>query len=122
MEEKIAELVHKKGLEKNIVYSTFYARSLEKMNLIDPDAELGILDSKVSDCLYKLKGGCKAAALHPYWQGIDLPKTELESYTVRAWFGGHLFPEKPTGKRINLDKLENMGITDVFLNEPEVYL
>lgn len=35
---------------------------------------------------------------------------------------GHLFPEKPTGNRLDLETLERQGITDVFLNEPEVYL
>ena len=42
-------------------------------------------------------------------------------YVVRAWFTGHLYPEKPTGGRLNLVALERSGITDVFLNEPEAY-
>ena len=70
IEEKIIEMVHKRGMEKSIVYSTFYAKSLEKLKTLDMDAELGILDSKVSDCIYKLKGGCGAAALHPFWRGL----------------------------------------------------
>ncbi len=41
---------------------------------------------------------------------------------MRAWFSGHLYPEKPTGGRLDLARLKAMGITDVFLNEPEVYL
>lgn len=57
MEEKIVELVNKRGLGQSVVYSTFYAKSLEKLKKLDPDAELGILDSKASDCIYKLKGG-----------------------------------------------------------------
>lgn len=40
---------------------------------------------------------------------------------VRAWFGGHLYPEKPTGGRMDLDKLA-AGVTDVFINEPEKYV
>ena len=66
MEEKIVDLIHKRGLQKYIVYSTFYAKSLEKLSGIDPEAELGILDVHVSDCLYKIKGGCKAVAVHPF--------------------------------------------------------
>lgn len=31
MEEKIVDLIHKRGLQKHIVYSTFYAKSLEKL-------------------------------------------------------------------------------------------
>ncbi|MBD5550047.1 MAG: hypothetical protein HDQ96_02550 [Lachnospiraceae bacterium] len=122
MEEKIVELVHKRGFEKVVVYSTFYAKSLEKLKGLDPEAELGMLDGKVSDCLYKLQGGCGAKVMHPYWQGIDLPAEELREYTVRAWFSGHLYPEKPTGTKLDLHALEVKGITDVFLNEPERYL
>lgn len=122
MEEKIVEMVHKRGFEKAVVYSTFYAKSLEKMRLLDSNAELGILDSKVSDCMYKLKGGCGAAALHPFWRGIDLPAGQLAGYTVRAWMSGHLYPEKPTGGRLDFAPLEAQGITDIILNEPEAYL
>lgn len=122
MEEKIVGLVHKRGLEKAVVYSTFYAKSLEKLKRLDGDAELGILDSKASDCLYKLKGGCGAKALHPFWKDIDLTAEQLKAYTVRAWMGGHLYPEKPTGTRLNLAALEVQGITDLILNEPEAYL
>lgn len=122
MEEKILELVHKEGIRDNVVYSSFYAKSLEKLRALDNDAEIGILDRKVSDCLYKLRGGCGAAALHPFWDGMDLPKEELQGYKVRAWFGGHLYPEKPTGTRLKMAVLEDKGITDVFLNEPEIYL
>ena len=47
MEEKIVDLIHKRGLQKHIVYSTFYAKSLEKLAGIDSEAELGILDVHV---------------------------------------------------------------------------
>lgn len=122
MEEKIVKLIHERGLQKSVIYSTFYAKSLELLHTLDPDAELGILDGKVSDCLYKLKGGCGAAAFHPHWRSIDLPANEIKNYTVRAWFAGHLYPEKPTGTLLDLAALEKQGITDVFLNEPEKYI
>lgn len=122
MEEKIVEMVHKRGLQKAVVYSTFYAKSLEKLKMLDSDAELGILDTKVSDCMYKLKGGCGAAALHPFWRGIDLPAEQLSGYTIRAWMSGHLYPERPTGGRLDFAQLEAQGITDIILNEPEAYL
>ena len=122
MEEKIIELVHKRGIEQAIVYSSFYAKSLEKIRQLDKDAEIGILDVKASDCLYKLKGGCGAVALHPYWKGMDLSKEELNGITVRAWLSGHLYPEKPTGTKLDLNSLEGQGITDVILNEPEMYI
>lgn len=124
MEEKIVELVHRRGLQDAIVYSSFYAKSLERVRALDAEAEVGILDRRVSDCLYKAKGGCGAAALHPFWRGIDLPAEILTGagYIVRAWLSGHLYPEKPTGTKLDLGELERQGITDVFLNEPERYL
>lgn len=122
MEQRIVDLIHNRGLRESVVYSSFSALSLEKLHRIDEQAELGILDRKVSDCLYKLKGGCGAVALHPYWQCIDLPAERIREYTVRAWLSGHLYPEKPTGMKLDLESLEKQGITDVFLNEPEVYL
>lgn len=105
-----------------MVYSSFYAASLEKLKRLDPAVELGILDSRVSDCLYKLRGGCGAAALHPFWRGMDLKAQELEGYVVRVWMSGHLYPEKPTGTKLDFGPLEAQGITDIILNEPEVYL
>ncbi len=122
MEEKIVEMVHRRGLQKSIVYSTFYARSLERLKELDRDAQLGILDSKASDCMYKIKGGCGAAALHPFWKGIDLMKEQLAGYNVRVWMSGHLYPEKPTGTKLDFSPLEEQGITDIILNEPEAYL
>lgn len=122
MERKIIELIHGRGLQEGVIYSTFSALSLEKIKNIDDRAELGILDKKVSDCLYKLRGGCGAVALHPHWRDIDLPAERIKGYAVRAWFIGHLYPEKPTGTKLDLNSLEKQGITDVFLNEPEAYL
>ena len=121
MEEKITDLIQKRGYENAVVYSTFYARSLERLKELDPQAELAILDSKASDCLYKLKGGCGAVAIHPFWKGIDISLNELDGYTVRAWMSGHLYPEKPTATKLDLALLEAQGITDIILNEPERY-
>lgn len=137
MEEKIMELTARRNLRDQVIYSSFYTMSLQKIRDMDADASVGVLDTKVSDCFYKQRGcfgtgsvqperlGQKQVprtALHPFWKGMDLTKEQLQGQTVRAWFGGHLYPEKPTGTRLALGKLEEMGITDVFLNEPERYL
>ncbi len=122
MEDQIVDLIHARGLQEQVIYSSFSALSLQRIRELDPVTEIGILDTKVSDCLYKLAGGCGANALHPYWRGIDLQPERLRDYTVRAWLSGHLYPEKPTGTKLDLAALENRGITDAFLNEPEVYL
>lgn len=127
MEEKVVNCIHERGLGTAVIYSTFYARSLEKLKELDSKAELGILDTKVSDCIYKQKGGCRADALHPFWKGMDLTNGQIQrlypqGISIRAWFSGHLYPEKPTGARLDLDSLKKQGITDVILNEPEAYL
>lgn len=132
MEKKIVDMVHEFGVEKAIVYSTFYADSLLRVHELDPEAELGMLDDKVSDCLYKAMGLEKefansgseefVFALHPYGNMMDIDKTRYNGRIVRAWFTGHLYPEKPTGGVLDIAKYEELGITDVFLNEPEKYL
>ena len=121
IEEKIVELVYRRGLQESIVYSSFYTLSLEKIRQLDAQAKIGILDRKASECLFKLKG-CGANALHPFWKGIDLPKERIQEYPVRAWLTGHLYPEKPTGTKLDLEELSRQGITDVIINEPEIYL
>ncbi len=121
IEEKIVELVYKRGFQKAVVYSSFSALSLERIRKLDPAAETGVLDSRVSDCLYKAEA-LGADALHPFWRGMDLPVQRLKGRTVRAWLSGHLYPEKPTGTVLDMEPLENQGITDIFLNEPERYL
>ena len=121
IEEKIVELVYKRGFQKSVVYSSFSALSLERIRKLDPAAETGVLDSRVSDCLYKA-AALGADALHPFWRGMDLPVQRLKGRTVRAWLSGHLYPERPTGTVLDMGPLENQGITDIFLNEPERYL
>ncbi len=124
MEDKILNEIAKRGLEKWVVYSSFYVKSLVEIRRIAPEASVGILDLKASDCYYKKKGafGNSEAALHPFWKEMDFTKEQLTGQTVRAWFLGHLYPEPPTGTKLNIKKLEEKGITDIFLNEPEAYL
>lgn len=122
MEEQIVEMVHRRGIQNAVVYSTFYAKSLEKLKKLDECANLAILDTKISDCLYKARGGCGAMALHPFWRGIDLAAAQFKGYTVRAWMSGHLYPEKPTGAMLDFTSLEAQGISEIILNEPERYI
>ena len=35
---------------------------------------------------------------------------------------GHLFPEPPTGTKLDVRPLEAKGITDLMMNEPEMYI
>ena len=56
MEERIFNLIVNRGLQDKIVYSSFYAKSLEKIRNLDSEAMVGVLDVKVSDCMYKKNG------------------------------------------------------------------
>ena len=126
MENKILDLINRRRLQERVVYSSFYTKSLRKIRELDEDTSLGVLDTRVSDCFYKKSGAfdtkLEQIALHPFWKSIDYTKEQLQGMTVRAWFTGHLYPEKPTGTTLDLSVLEKQGITDVFLNEPEIYL
>lgn len=128
MEQKIVDMVNEFGVQDAIVYSSFYAESLLKVHELAPEAELGVLDVKVSDCLFKALGieqlmdKPAKCALHPAGGGIDIEDYRFDERPVRAWFGGHLYPEKPTEGKMDIFKYESMGVTDLFLNEPEKYL
>lgn len=125
MEDRILDLIASSGMQDQVIYSSFYTSSLRKIKDSEPKATIGVLDTKVSECFYK-RNGCfginDSIALHPFWKGMDFTKEQLKGQTVRAWLTGHLFPEKATGTKLAIKRLEIMGITDVFLNEPEVYL
>ncbi len=129
MEEKIIEMVYEYGVQDAIVYSSFNADSLVEVLKMAPDAQVGVLDGTVSNCMYEalgieslFAGRQGSLALHPNGQCIDMAAERLSGRSVRAYFGGHLFPDKPTPGKMNLDRLEAAGVTDVFLNEPEKYL
>lgn len=126
MEDKILGLIAQRELQEYVVYSSFYIGSLCKLREFNADISLGVLDTKVSDCYYKGLGAfgtdLSRVALHPFWKGMDFTKEQLQELTVRAWFTGHLYPEKSTGTKLDLSRLEQWGITDVFLNEPEMYI
>ena len=130
IEEKIVALVDEMGVKDNIVYSSFWAESLVNVHAIDPAAKLGVLDNYVSNCLYKAIGlesmwrdvPNGSIALHPAGIYMDLPAEKFKGRDVRAWFGGHLYPELPTGGKLDVNKYAEKGATDLILNEPDKYL
>lgn len=130
IEEKIVALVDEMGVHDQIVYSSFWAESLVNIHAIDPTAKLGVLDNYVSNCLYKAIGleslwedvPNGSIALHPAGIYMDLPAEKFKGRDVRAWFGGHLYPELPTGGKLDVNKYAEKGATDLILNEPDKYL
>ena len=122
LEQELLDLVHKKGVAEQVIYSTFYPKSLARLRALDASAHLAVLATHASDCLYYIAGGCGATDIHPYWQSVDETPERLQGIAVRAWMSGHLYPERPTGKRLDVAPLEAQGITDIMMNEPEMYI
>ncbi len=130
IEEKIVKLVDEMGVKDAIVYSSFYPESLFRIHECEPTAKLGVLDDLLSNCYYKAIGleslfsdiPSGSIALHPWGLHMDLPREKVEGRTIRAWYTGHLYPEAPTGKKMDFESYAKLGVTDVFLNEPEKYL
>lgn len=121
MERKIIDMVRALNLLPKVIFSSFNADSLNLLHQIEPEANIGILAPKTSQCLNKLKNGCPASDLHPSWHGIDVPSDTLAGFNVRAYGYAPLFPDKK-GETLNLEYLKSLGITDVFVNDPEAYL
>ena len=53
---------------------------------------------------------------------MDIPAEKFKGRDVRAWFGGHLYPELPTGGKLDVNKYAEKGATDLILHEPDKYL
>ncbi|MDD5921619.1 MAG: glycerophosphodiester phosphodiesterase family protein [Eubacteriales bacterium] len=122
MEARAIATVGSYGVLRQTVWSSFYAKSLSIVRSFLPDAEIGILDIKASDCLYKMKGGCGADVIHPYAKAMDVTAAEVSGLTVRGWLTEKLYPAEKTEEALDLEALEKSGVTDVFMNEPERFL
>ena len=91
------------------------------MRQYEPKANTAVLAGKASQCLYEVRNGCSASAIHPCWDGIDIPLDKLLNFRVRAYGSGRLFPAS-SGNTLNVEHLTALGITDIFVNNPEAYL
>lgn len=121
IEEKIICEIERRGLNKAVVYSSFWSDSVQLVKKINPKAETGMLAGTLSECL-KWAERNHADALHPYASKIDLSYEAVKGKTIRAWNSEPLYPRKPLGEPLDLAGLALKGITDVFTNEPERYL
>ena len=57
LEQELLDLVHKKGVAEQVIYSTFYPKSLARLRALDASAHLAVLATHASDCLYYIAGG-----------------------------------------------------------------
>ncbi len=97
--------------------------SIALIKKLDSSAKTAILASSVSSCL-DFAFCHDVDALYPYVEGFDIG--DLKSRTmlpVRVFGSEPIFPSKETfEKKFNLDNLVNMGVTDIFTNNPKLYL
>ena len=138
MEEKILKLVEERGLNENIVYSSFSIKSMTWIKQLNPKAHTGILGGAVSDLYWRYRETSNADALHPIIDGMDVdPKLLKESgMPIRAWMiaplfsnridrvadGGANLHKNISTQLTDVNKLSKLGITDIFVNEPEKHL
>ena len=135
MEEWITYLIRERALEDAVIYSSFSVKSVSWLRHVNPKAHIGLLGGYASILLQLLKTGCGANAIHPYNKMMDLKVEAFQNVVgddgciygnipVRAWFTNPLYPVKPAEAEsiLNIVQLEQQGITDVFINDPDRYL
>lgn len=125
MEDLILETVNRWGIQDHVIYSSFNQESVKMLKKKDPSVKTGILAVSALACLTFSEVN-PVDALHPCIKNLDVEnlggKTGLP---VRAWNIRKYEPFYPDGGDIemqDLDKLERIGVTDIFTNVPEKYL
>ncbi len=122
MEEKILALAAQKGLSDYVVYSSFNPDSVRKIKELDPTVQTGILADKLSDCC-ALETATRADALHCDVDWLDVENLRSKTQApVRAWnVSEPFYPCLQQGKPYDLAKLEARFVTDIMVNQPELY-
>jgi len=148
MEQMILDLVAEFELDSYIVYSSFNPDSIRLLKEMKPSVKVGILSDRVSNCL-EFARQVKVEAIHPFLKAEDmallneeasrsilepdrecgsvdgLGVTHQKKLQVRAWNTRTFEPFFPEDREIEIqdpEKLERMGITDIFTNTPESYV
>lgn len=123
LEEMTYNIIQQYGMERYVVYSSFWAESIKKMKELDKTCNTAMLAMKLSDCIH---GGdyAKADALHPCIAGLDCELPEKwKNRPVRGWNNVESLYHFDRG-RCNLDLREYAlwGLTDIFTNNADWYL
>lgn|GEM_PF-902236 len=130
MEEKILKLIEERGLNGNIVYSSFSIKSMAWIKQLNSMAHTALLSGAISETYWTRREVSKAEALHPIIDAIDVDFKLLKEsgMPIRAWMRGPLYPNKypeciiGTAEKLNIEKLREKSITDIFVNDPENFL
>lgn len=123
IESKAYEIVRKYGMEQYIVWSSFFAESVDIIKKIDRDAKTAVLAMSIEECI-SMARDTAADALHPYIGGLvyALPQ-DMQGMPVRAWNGDEpFFNDGRPLKEAHLEEYRYYGATDIFTNIPERYV
>lgn len=123
LEQKTYDVIKKTGMEKYVIYSSFWAESVKKMKEFDPECQTGMLAEKLSDCV-KWGDYANTDALHPSVGGLDCELPERwQGKPVRAWNDVEKLYYNDRGKKdLDLREYVLWRVTDVFTNEVDKYL
>lgn len=132
MEEEVLRAVAEAGAEESIVYSSFNPDSMGIIRRLKPDAQTGILDTRIEDCFDELIRQ-DADAVHPYTgglvitDGMDERMRRREQETgrpvpVRCWNMEETLWGCPAKENPDFTRYKALGMTDLFTNDPKRYL
>lgn len=114
MEERLLDIVHRKGFDRKVLYSSFNHFSMQKIKAIKPDARVGLL---YSDGFVQMPEYCKALGipiLHPNiytFLGSDIAKKcEEENIQVNVW---------TVNDDDDFERLARMNIHAIITNYPK---
>lgn len=115
IEQKVADLVKKAGMEERVIYSSFNHYSIQQMKKIVPEAETAYLYSDVILNVAEYAKNTKVDGLHPavyHVKMADFLKEYLSSnLNVRVW---------TVNEKADMKWLIDAGVTAIITNYPDM--
>ena len=115
IEQKVADLVKKAGMEERVIYSSFNHYSIQQMKKIVPEAETAYLYSDVILNVADYAKNTKVDGLHPavyHVKMADFLKEYLSSnLNVRVW---------TVNEKADMKWLIDAGVTAIITNYPDM--
>ena len=115
IEQKVADLVKKAGMEERVIYSSFNHYSIQQMKKIVPEAETAYLYSDVILNVAEYAKNTKVDGLHPavyHVKMADFLKEYLGSnLNVRVW---------TVNEKADMKWLIDAGVTAIITNYPDM--
>lgn len=117
IEQKVADIVEKTGMQNQVIYSSFNHYSVQKMKEIVPEAETAYLYSDVILDVENYAKMTKVDGLHPAVYHVkmsDFLKKYLKSgLNIRVW---------TVNQEVDMEQLISANITAVITNYPDLAL